>query len=100
MFHLDTLREHDLIEGTVHDYLRRRVDQIIEGLEQLITMPAHQWLSLRLPALEPEAGEKREDSGAPRWQGILARVAQVTRSFMPAPIPPRNGQPPPTKGTA
>jgi len=88
MFHCDTLCELKIIDRKLHDYLRRSVDRIIAGLEQLITTPVDQWLSLQLPPLEAEPTEPSEAAPPTRFQAILDRVAQAARSLLPAPAPP------------
>jgi hypothetical protein len=93
MFHCDTLCELEIIDRQVHDHLRRSVDQIIVGLEQLRTTPPDRWLGLDLVPLETEPTESRETAQPTRLETILERVARVARSVFQSPTrPPGNGQ--------
>jgi hypothetical protein len=88
MFHFDVLNADDRIDARVHDYLRRTVDQIIDGLEQLTVTPVDEWLRLKLVPLEPDAEEPCKRPEQSRWQGLLARVAEAARLLLPSePIP-------------
>src|SRR5581483_2017029 len=68
MFHCDTLCQLKIIDRKLHDYLRRNVDQIIAGLEQLMTTPVDQWLGLQLTPLEAEPTEPSETAPPTRFQ--------------------------------
>jgi hypothetical protein len=93
MFHCDTLYELGIIDRRVHDYLRRRVDQIIAGVEQLRSAPEDQWLGLQLTPLESEPTEPSETAHPTRLQSIFERVAQAVLAILPSPAPSSgNGQ--------
>jgi len=93
MFHCDTLCELEIIDRRVHDYLRRSVDRIVAGLEQLRTTPVDQWLGLQLTPLEAEPTEPSETAPLTRFQIILEQVAQAARFFLPTPAPPPGNVP-------
>jgi hypothetical protein len=93
VFHCDTLCEQEIINRQVHDYLRRSVDQIIAGLEQLKTTPEDHWLELPLAPIETQSTEATEPRQLTRFQRISERVAQAVRSMLQSPDPPPgNGQ--------
>jgi hypothetical protein len=83
MFHCDTLYALEIIDPKTHDYLRRRVDQLIAGLKGLEASPPDQWLDLALTPLESEATEQGEAAAPTLLQLILDRVAQVARVLLP-----------------
>jgi hypothetical protein len=96
MFHCDTLCEQGSIDPQTHDYLRRSVDRIIAGLEQLRGAPSDEWLGLPLAPLETEPSkltERSEPAQPTRFQTIVDRVAQAVRSILPSRAPSaENGQ--------
>jgi hypothetical protein len=93
MFHCDTLCELEIIDRRLHDHLRRSVDQIIAGLEQLKATPADRWLGLKLTPLETEPAEPSASAQPTRIETILERVARVARSVFQLPTsPPGSGQ--------
>lgn len=82
MFHCDTLGALEIIDRQAHDYLRRRVDQLIAGLEALRTTPSDRWLDLPLTPLETETTEPDEAVAPTRFQTVLERVAEAARSIL------------------
>jgi hypothetical protein len=84
MFHCDTLCALKMIDRQVHDYLRRSVDQIIAGIEQLKTTPDDHWLDLELAPLETNSTGTRETVQPTRLQSVLDRVAKAARSILPS----------------
>jgi hypothetical protein len=85
MFHCDTLYAMEIIDRQAHDYLRRRVDQLIAGLAALKTTPPDHWIDLQLIPLEAEPTAESEAAAPTVLQGILDRVAKAARFFLPRP---------------
>jgi hypothetical protein len=55
---------------------RRRIDQILRGIDQLLATPVEQWLQLELPPLEPTEAQDDSLVGAKR-QALKHRVAAI-----------------------
>jgi hypothetical protein len=83
MVHCDTLCARKIIDRQVHDYLRRRVDQLVAGIEVLKTRAADQWPDLPLPPLEAEPTEESGAAPLTLFQSVMERLAQTVRSVMP-----------------
>jgi hypothetical protein len=83
MFHCDTLCGQEILDRRAHDYLRRRVEQLIAGIEALQAAPDDQWLALPLTPLEPEATEDGEAASPTLLQIILDRVTEALSSILP-----------------
>jgi hypothetical protein len=97
MFHCDTLCELKIIDRRVHDHLRRSVDQIIAGLEQLRTTSEDRWLDLPLTPLETEPTEPGEAAQATRFEKVVERVVQAARSILQSPARSPGSGPSPKK---
>jgi hypothetical protein len=78
LFHLE-----DMIERQAYSHVRRRIDQIFSGLEQLSEAPAELWSTIELIPLESESINSSSAAEDSRLQLILARVAETLRSISP-----------------
>jgi hypothetical protein len=79
------------INARVCDHLRRRIDQVVSGVEQMIIAPPGECLALELPPLEEEAKELPKDPVRARWRQLIRRVAETARSLL---APQEEPQPP------
>ena len=91
LFRLLYLEGH--IDARVFDQARRRIDQILAGLDQLSAATKEEWLTLELVPLEKEVTDYQAHPEFSRLQSLLARVAEAVRSLLPGPSTHENARP-------
>lgn len=77
-----TLHLEGKIGSRVCDYLRRRIDQIVSGVEQMSTTRPDEWSALALPVLEPEVADPEQNPERLLAQAILQRIDEIARSLL------------------
>jgi hypothetical protein len=89
---LRILRGEEKIDQRLYDHARRRLDQIIGGIDQLSAKPEEQWFSVELAPLEVEANEPTKAIEFTRLQQILGRVEKAVLSLFPGEPPRREAE--------
>jgi hypothetical protein len=75
------LHVEGLIESRPYNHLRRRIDQIVSGLEQLGEATTEQWPTLELAPLDGESSDSNAAGEGSSLQLLLVRVAETVRSI-------------------
>ena len=72
----------------VCDHLRRQIDQIDAGIEQLSTTCPDEWGGLELPPLEAESVDSSSNPERLLAQRVLTRIAEILRKLLTIESPP------------
>jgi hypothetical protein len=72
----------------VSDYLRRQIDQIVAGVEQLRATRPDEWVGLELPPLEAEAIDPSANPERRLAQRVLTRLTEILRKLLAVESPP------------
>jgi hypothetical protein len=72
----------EMIEGGAYHHLRRRIEQILSGLEQLGDAAPERWSAIELVPIDSESSDSGSTAEDSRLQLLRARVAKTVRTIL------------------
>jgi hypothetical protein len=76
------LHLEEMIEGRPYHHVRRRIDQILLGLEQLTNTAPECWSAVELVPVDSESNDSDSSAEGSRLALLLARVAKAVRDIL------------------
>jgi hypothetical protein len=76
------LHVEGMIDARTYGLVRRRIDQILSGLEQLSDANVECWSTIELVPLEIDSKDSNSGAGDSRLQQIMLLAADTVRSIL------------------